>query len=62
MTKAKVQVRRSPVDGKFRRWEYRSSLSLNLITSEQVEAGEAIDADVPVCTGVFKSRGAAFRK
>lgn len=59
--RARVQVRRSSVDGKWRRWELKSALSLNLITSEQVEAKEAIDGLVPVCTGVFRTRAGAFR-
>lgn len=57
----RAQVRRSPVDGKFRRWELRSALSLGLITQEALSLKEAIDTPVPVCTGVYKTRGEAFR-
>jgi len=62
MTKTpRVQVRKSPIDGLWRRWEYRAALSLGLITSAQIEALEAVDGPVAVCTGVFATRGAAFR-
>ncbi|MGH2619849.1 MAG: hypothetical protein ACRDHG_04680 [Anaerolineales bacterium] len=53
----RIQVRQSPVDGKFRRWEYRSASALGFV----IEEGDR-DYEVPVCTGVFKTRGAAFRK
>lgn len=58
---ARIQVRRSPVDGMWRRWEQRSALSLNLVTPEQIRLMEAVDALVPVCTGVFRTRAGAFR-
>jgi hypothetical protein len=62
---ARLQARRSPVDGKFRRWEKKWASALGFISQEdawQVRSdGTHHDWEVWVCTGVFKSRREVFK-
>lgn len=52
-----ASLRRSPVDGKFRRWETRRASQLGML---DITDPKAVDYPVQVVTGVFKNRREAF--
>jgi len=64
----KFDLRRSPVDGKFRRWETRWASSIKTLTGEPAFEDAAYARDhrkpgdfkIEVCTGVFKTRREVF--
>lgn len=62
---ARVQVRRSKVDGMHRRWEYMWASyveGLGVLPRETALPGEDVrDYKLWVCTGVFASHQEAYR-
>jgi len=66
----RFDLRRSPVDGMFRRWELRWASSIKTPDGEPAfedafaarEHRKPGDFKVQVCTGVFKSRKEVFAR
>jgi hypothetical protein len=56
------ELRKSPVDGKLRRWELKlASACRDLSTGEPLAAPEH-DYSLWVCTGVFRNRREVFAR
>jgi len=62
MTQRRFDLRRSPVDGRIRKWErVRASSCLDLSTGEPlVKEGEP-DYDIDVVTGSYRNRKEVFQ-
>lgn len=59
--KKRFELRRSPVDKMYRRWEKRMASScLDLSTGEPLADPEGLDYPLWVCTGVFRTRKEVF--
>jgi hypothetical protein len=56
----RFDLRKSPVDGKWRRWEMRSAVSLGLHDPEEADLLKN-DWLVPVVTGVYNTRKEVFK-
>lgn len=57
----RFDLRKSPVDGRFRKWEQKWASSLGLIDQEEAEEMRS-DYLVWVVTGSYKSRREVFAK
>lgn len=58
-------IRQSPVDGKWRRWELKSAVTLGWQEPEDAHQkrsdGSSYEEFVQVCTGVFDTKAKAKR-